>query len=498
MENRIYGIVTIGIAILLYYLAYNNYRKEKYHMCISYIMLGGLLLRIFTSMDCYLHEWDERFHALVAKNLLQNPFKPMLYSNPILEYDYKNWAGNHIWVHKQPFPLYSMALSMLAFGKSTIALRIPSILLSTISILATYKIGNILASKKIGLLAAFLFSINGLIIESTAGRVATDHIDVFFYSLVTISIYFLLRSVERKSVVSLVLGAVITGLAILSKWLPALIVLPIWLIYSWQKQDAKTIVKNLMLFMVITLAVVLPWQLYILKTFPLEAAWEYQYNKKHIFEALGPHGKPFYYHFDRMRIIFGELVYLPLIWLIVNAYKRLFNRDYSKLIILIWILIPYLFFSFATTKMQGYILLCSSAIFIMISLFFFEIKSCMIKYNIALNLILMLLILLPIRYSIERIKPFSIEDRSRSWISEMKQIDTEDVNMAVVFNCRFPIKTMFHTNLIAYESIPDIGKLKNIKSEGYKIYIDNHKAINDQLSTLEFVEYIEITGDSNN
>ncbi len=494
MENRIYGIVTIGIVVLLYFLAYKSYRKENYLICLSYIILGGLLLRIFASMDFYLHEWDERYHALVAKNLLQNPFKPMLYTNTLLEYDYKNWAGNHIWVHKQPFPLYSMALSMLAFGKNTIALRIPSILLSTVSILATFKIGKILASAKVGLLAAFLFSINGLIIESTAGRVATDHIDVFFYSLVTISVYFLLRSVERSSTISLIFGAIITGLAILSKWLPALIVLPIWLIYSYQKQDLKYILKNLILFILIVLAIVLPWQLYILKTFPLEAAWEYEYNKKHIFEVLGPHGKPFYYHFSRMRIIFGEIIYIPLIWLVATAFNQIFKRNYSKPIIAIWILIPYLFFSYVTTKMPGYILFCSSAIFIMTSMFFFELKSYETKYRRIKTLILILLIALPIRYSIERIKPFSIRDRSPIWINEMKRIDSENINVAIVFNCKFPIETMFHTNLIAYESIPKIEKLKSIKSQGFVIYIDNYKNIKDELSNLEFVNYIEITG----
>ncbi len=497
MENRIYGIVTITIAVLLYLLAYKSYKKENYQICLSYIILAGLLLRIFASMDFYLHDWDERFHALVAKNLLQNPFKPMLYANPLLEYDYKNWAGNHIWLHKQPFPLYSMALSMLAFGKNALALRIPSILLSTISVLATFKIGKILASTKVGLLAAFLFSMNGLIIESTAGRVATDHIDVFFYSLVTIAVYFLLRSVERSSTKSLIIGAIITGFAILSKWLPALIVLPIWLIYAYQKHDLKYILKNLTLFLLIVLAIVMPWQLYILKTFPLEAAWEYEYNKKHVFEGLGPHGKPFYYHFGRMRIIFGELVYLPLIWLMATAYKEILNKNYSKSIIAIWILIPYLFFSYVTTKMPGYILFCSSAIFIMTSMFFFELKNYKSKYEKIKVLFLIMLVAFPIRYSIERIKPFSIRDRSPAWINDMKQIDSNNSNLAVVFNCKYPIKTMFHTDLVAYETIPKIEKLRSIKSQGYEIYIDNYKAVKDELRNLEFVNYIEVTGHNN-
>ena len=498
MENRIYGIITIGIAVLLYSFAFKNYKKENYSNCLCFILIGGFLLRIYTSMDFYLHEWDERFHALVAKNLISNPLKPMLYAVPLLEYDYKNWAGNHIWVHKQPVPLYSIAISMLIFGKNTIALRIPSIILSTISIFATFKIGKIFTSIKVGILAAFLFSINGLIIESTAGRVATDHIDVFFYSLVTISVYLLLRSVKNNSAKSLILGAICTGLAILSKWLPALIVVPIWILFAYQKQSIKRIFGNLLLFSLIVSTIVIPWQIYITNSFPLEAAWEYEYNKKHIFEALGPHGKPFYYHFNRMRIIFGEIIYLPLIWLIIVGFKQFRNKKYSKTIIAIWILIPYLFFSIVVTKMPGYILFSSAAIFIMTAMFFYELKSYRTKFKSLKNLILILLIALPIRYSIERIKPFSLRQRSPTWIGEMKLIDsTKEKPKAVVFNCKYPIETMFHTNLIAYETTPHIEILKSIRNEGYKIYIDNHKKLRNELSNLEFVDYIEVTGHNN-
>ena len=496
MENRIYGIITIGIAIVLYYLAYKKFLKENYKLCLWLIMLGGLLLRLFTSMDFYLHEWDERYHALVSKNLIQNPLKPMLYSMPILDYDYRNWTSNHIWLHKQPFPLYSMALSMFILGKNTIALRLPSILLSTASIFATFQIGKILVSKKIGIFAAFLFSINGLIIESTAGRVATDHIDVFFYSLTTIAIYYLLRSVDQNSRNSIVLGAIFTGLAILSKWLPALIVLPVWLIYYYQKQGIKGITTNLTIFITVCSAIAIPWQIYIMNQFPMEASWEYEYNSRHFFEVIEEHTKPIYYHFDRMRIIYGELIYIPLLWLIFTTYSQLRKSKYTKLILASWILIPYLFFSVALSKMQGYILFCSTAIFIMTAMFFYELKSFETKFKKLKLLTLILLIALPIRYSVERISPFSIKERNPDWITEMRKLRVKE-NKSVVFNCKYPIETMFHTNLIAYETTPNMEKLKFLKTEGYDIYIDNHKSINEELTKLNFVNYIEITGHNN-
>jgi hypothetical protein len=47
-------------------------------------------------------------------------------------------------------------------------------------------------SKRIGLIAAFFQSINGLAIELAAGRCATDHIDTFFLFFIQLSIVFIL------------------------------------------------------------------------------------------------------------------------------------------------------------------------------------------------------------------------------------------------------------------------------------------------------------------
>lgn len=493
MENRIYGILLIGIASIIYWLAFKKYKASEYSYCIFLITLGGLILRVFTSFDFYLHDWDERFHALVAKNLISHPFTPMLYVDPILDYDYKNWAGNHIWVHKQPFPLYAMALSMWLFGKNVIALRLPSIILSTIAIFMTYKVGRNLVSIKAGLIAAFLFSINGLIIEQVAGRVATDHIDVFFVSLISIAVYFLLGSTNTKNSYKFIFGSVFTGLAILTKWLPALIVFPIWFIYAYKKLPHKQIAIYSFIFLMVVGVLVIPWQLYIMHAFPLEASWEYSYNKMHFLEVLGPHGQPFYFHFDRMRIIFGELVYLPLGWLIYTYFTSNENRR-THLILLVWILVPYLFFSIAKTKMQGYILLSAPAICIMIAHFYLKYANRIKRNNVFITVTLSLLLILPIRYSIERIKPFSNNLRTKNWISEIKQIDRSyNHSKKVLFNTKHPIATMFYTDFTAYDKTPNKDQVLRFQSEGYEIFIDNDQALPDGLRRLPGVNYIALS-----
>lgn len=491
MENRFYGIATIILATIIYFFAFKKYKIRNHEYSLYLIILGGLLLRVFTSCDFYLHDWDEKFHALVAKNIIENPFQPMLYKNPLLEFDYRNWTHNHIWVHKQPFPIYTMAASMWLFGTNVIALRIPSIIFSTLGIFSTYKIGQYLDSKRVGLIAAFLFSINGLIIELSAGRVATDHIDVFFFSLISLAVYFLFKNVNKNQFLALILGALCTGLAILTKWLPALIVLPLWIIYSKNKFHFKKIIINTLIFIFIVCAVVLPWQIYILYNFPNEAIFEYNYNKMHLTQALGAHGKPFYFHLNRMRIIFGELIYLPLIWLIYTNFKLKNNPVCS--ILLTWIFIPYLFFSIAVTKMQAYILFTAPAIFIMTALFFDKIQSQKVKFYLVIKFISILLIALPIRYSLERIKPFSIRDRSPIWITELRNLEKENPQKKkVIFNSHDPISTMFYSDFNAYSTVPSVNQLREIHLKGYSVFINYSEKLTSEIKKLNFIKLIEI------
>lgn len=493
MENNILtGFILIVICFIIYLKSFSFYKEEKFNATILCIMIAGLILRIYTSCDFFLHEWDERYHALVAKNLLDNPFKPMLYTQPILEYDYKSWSDNHIWVHKQPVPLYSMALSMFIFGINEIALRLPSIILSTASIWTTYKIGKLLFSEKTGLLAGFLFSINGLIIEQTAGRVATDHIDVFFFSFIGFAIYFLLTFSKNKNIYFFIVGAVFTSFAILSKWLPALIVLPIWVLSAQTQFKISSIVKYSLLFLTIVTVLVLPWQIYITQQFPLEAAWEYLYNRKHIFEALGPHGHPFYYHFDKMRIIFGELIYIPLLWMIYISLKDISQKN--NLIILIWILIPYLFFSLVKTKMQGYILFTSPAIFIMTAFCFDYLWNINNKRLYFFKFIALMLFLLPVRYSIERIKPFSNIPRYHAWISKMKNLEKENEGKkVVVVNFKYAIEAMFYTNMVVYEKLPNTNEIEKLLSSGYKVYVDNWQQIPESIKNINPLQFTAIS-----
>ena len=197
-----------------------------------------------------------------------------------------------------------------------------------------------------------------------------------------------------------------------------------------------------------------------------------------------------------MRIIFGEIIYLPFCWLIYTCFTTKYDR--RKFMLLIWIIVPFLFFSLVQTKLQAYTLFTAPAIFIMCAIFYEFLQTIKTRQIFLIKILSILLFLLPIRYCFERVKPFHNINRTASWISNMKDVEKIDYNESqIVFNCRFPIELMFHTGMIGYEKIPSIEELKCLKDQNYNIYIDNGFKIPPRKANLEFVSYIKVTGNTN-
>ena len=467
--NTLQGVFIITCTVLLYTIALYLCHKNKLLASLAIIVCTGFVLRLFVASDPLLHQWDERYHALVAKNMISEPFVPTLYKDPLLEYDYKDWGSNHVWLHKQPFPLWSMATSMKIFGVNTFSLRLPSILLSTLFIFCTFLIGRFLFDDFVGVVAAFFCSVNGLIIELTGGRVTTDHIDIFFMVFIQLAILFALWDKSRLKKFQPLLVGIFTGIAILCKWLPALITVLIYFTYNAKRTNIK---KNLFDFCTIIITagfIALPWQIYAATNFPLEYYWENIYNLRHATEGLEGHGRPWYFHLDRARIIVNELIYVVFIWFCYQ-FNHTKKEDW---VLLVWVVVPYLFFSFAKTKMQGYVLLTFPALFIILALFYQNLNN-RIKtekktyVRILIKIVMVSLLLLAFRYGMERIKPFedqSIQKRAKQELSNL-QLSKNDC----IFNVPCPIEVMFYTNCVAYSYMPGKEVLADLERSGYTLY----------------------------
>lgn len=471
-DEILQGITILFIVIGGYGLAIFQFSKNRILVAFLTILMLGFLLRIFCSLDPCLHEWDERFHALVAKNLIENPLKPTLYNFPFFEYDFKDWQNNHVWLHKQPMTLWGIAFSIKIFGVSPFAVRIPSIILSTLCIWFTFLIGKKMFNPRVGFWAAFFLSINGLVIEITAGRVTTDHVDLFFMFFIELGILLSVLYKENPKKYLLFLIGINIGAAILCKWLPAFIVLPVFFVLNFKKGQFISIAKELSFILVISFLVFLPWQIYSSLMFPDEYWWEQLFNVLHVTEGLDGFGNPWWYFIDMARMVWNELIYLAFGWFIYLIFKK--RKDQKLWAILVWILIPYIFFSMVSTKMQGYVLFTAPAIFIVLGLFAERLldfskntKPIFNKLNVGL---LVVIVLLSVRYGLERVKPFS-KNNELSWSMRIEKLADENSNQLIVINEPRYIEAMFRYGVAVYQTSPPEEELLKWKNKGYRILI---------------------------
>jgi 4-amino-4-deoxy-L-arabinose transferase-like glycosyltransferase len=484
------GVLLIVLVTAVFTAAYQAFKKNKIQKSLFLIILGGFILRGWCIWnDGFLFAWDERYHALVAKNLMSNPFVPVLFKNPLLDYDFRQWTLNHVWLHKQPLSLWFMAGSMKIFGTSEWALRLPSLLLSTIGIYLTFRIARFFKDKKTGLLAAFFQAINGLVIEIATGRESTEHPDNTFFFFIELAIWWIIVFLNRKTVLNLILIGFWIGLAILSKWLAALIVFPIFIFLTLDTEGVKKTAFNIIVISLTAIAIALPWQLYIFNQFPAEANWEYASNLKHFTEIIEGHDGSWAWHLSNAVSVWNELIFVAFGWFLLKTVKENKNKHWWSL--MIWVSIPYFIFSIAATKMIAYPLFTAPAIFTILAMFWWHLFDNPLKIKWLNSLILTAIIILSIRYSYERMRLFRDSSLYSSKTETLKSWKLN--NPTVVFNLpETYIETMFYTSVeAAYPFTPSEKQIELLKQKGYDIWIQKDSSLPVELLSRNDVHFIE-------
>jgi 4-amino-4-deoxy-L-arabinose transferase-like glycosyltransferase len=454
------------------FLAWRCAWRNDYKKALILLVIGGFLLRLGPSLDPFLHTWDERYHALVAKHMLLHPLLPTLYENPVLPEAPFSWTEGRIWLHKPPFTMWCMAASMRLFGVNEVAIRLPSLVVSTLGILICFAFARWFCGRRVGFIAAFLYAVHGAVIEFASGRCATDHVDTMFSFLIGAGIVLYQSSLRRNRWLLLLASGLALGSAILTKWLPALVILPVAAALSLAERPGawrRTLADQVVLLITAAL-VAAPWTIYVKLRFPVIAHHESLMNVAHFTTALDGQGGGALYYFDRLRIAYGELIYLPCIWFLWRAFRS--HKNIGRWAILIWWLVPYIFFSFAATKMAGYVL--PSAIPVLtISALFWTVLERHIRshanYKWLGILILVALIALPVRYCIERLKPFQDLSPSREAKQNLIARIGPDPAHTVVFGCKQQYEAMFYTDCIAYERPEDAATRDSLEKRGYRV-----------------------------
>ena len=169
-----------------------------------------------------------------------------------------------------------MALSMRLWGPTEVALRLPSALLGSLVLWPVYRLGRIIFSPAVGYHAALLLAFAYYQLELTTGWQSVDHNDAAFLAYVTASLwaYYESHNSARPWRWCMLVG-LSAGAAVLCKWLPGLVVYAAWAAEVLLDKNCRSTARAYGRFggaAAVTAVVVLPWQLYIWRQFPLESA----------------------------------------------------------------------------------------------------------------------------------------------------------------------------------------------------------------------------------
>lgn len=456
-----------------------NYIRN--HPWIFLLFIIGFVIRwVMAAADPFLHPWDERFHALVARNMMEHPFQPMLLLNPVLPYDYTHWWSNYIWVHKQPLFMWQMAMSMKVFGISEFGFRLPSVLMGSLMILITYRIAWLFSNQhqRISILASVMMTFSCFQIRSIAGIQTTDHNDIAHQFYILCSLWAFAEYLRKPTIKWAFWIGCFAGAAILNKWLTGLLVFLGWTFLAGLFKEFRT-KKSLLHYswaLLICALVFLPWQIYIHTVFPKEAAHELAYNTQHLSKALEGHSGPWYYYLNLFDLYFGYFLY----WLILPG--MLFTlKDKQLNTKLSWaltinFLFTFLFFSFIVqTKMESFFFFVAPIGFIYIAVAIDKIIHFeRFKYLFPLTVIVVALMVVNIQFYRDYFSKENTERNKRIANARIykdlsKYIDP-DTRVVINMNSHDDKNVMFYNpSITAYHWWPSEAELQQLLSQKIKL-----------------------------
>ena len=459
-------------------LSFWNYSRGSNSKAVLFLTCSALFFYSFVALlDPFLHIWDERFHALVAKNLAHHPLLPTLYDNPVVSMDYNRWDRAIVWLHKQPLFLWQIAASFKIWGFNEYGLRFPSVVMASLLIPISFRVGKLLVNETVGYISAIFMLSAFYTFQLVSGVQGMEHNDLAFLFYVSASIWAWVEyeySANSNKWRWAVLIGLFVGAAVLCKWLVGLIVYAAFSSqlladFKWKRFFHISIASA------VTTLIVLPWQILSFKWYPAEAAFELEYNTLHFTEAIEGHGGEFFFHWDMIPVLFGSAVPYIIIPSMLGFVLLSQNRRVAVAFVLIPILV-YVFYSLASTKMQSYPYVAAMPIVVslafLVERLFRQVSSAFSsKYSrLALPLVLIVLIFSNLRVT-ELLKVHTSyygyneyhEELSKNRLMFLALKGTLPSN-SVLFNLsgRHYVEAMFYTDMPAYEMMPTPSEVSQV------------------------------------
>lgn len=314
------------------------------------ILLASLSLNFINLGHPAVKDLDEAYHAIVARSMIDDPLRPTLYATPYLPYDYRNWQGNHVWLHKPPVSLWQIAASLSTFGESNFTLRLPSALLATAAVALTFFIGRTLVNSVAGLVAATLQALSPAILRLVHGRVFSDHVDVAMLFWCELSLWLLVRAATSGKLFDAILVGIAQAIAWMTKSYPAgfiTVVAASLVLAGWRWRSSLCFTLRQFLAMLIaTILAAAPWTIWCLIHF----RQEFLFEQFHVFSHLATNVENFAAPWDRLLADYlqrGLLEWyaLAIVAVFLLSFDAVRSRDAKRLLIATWawaVLLPHL------------------------------------------------------------------------------------------------------------------------------------------------------------
>ena len=317
-----------------------------------------------------------------------------------------HWASPHfmgIRYFEKPVAGYWMiAIGQAIFGDNLFGVRIASALSTGLSVLLAYMIARRLWNDPRKSLTCALLYMSFCVVVGQAGYANLDPQFTFWVNLSLVGLWFAGDSQTPRARVGFwALTGFACGMGFMTKgflaWLlPVLVALPYML---WQKRLRELLTYGGIAVLVAVL-VSLPWALTIHAQEP--DFWNFFFWHEHIRRFSGEdaqHAEPFWYYLPLL-MAFS----LPWLALLPVSLKQAWQerRQASIGFLLIWLLMPLLFFSIAKGKLPSYIFPCLLPLALLMGHALVERLAARqtraISVNGVLNLVLGLLVLLALVY----------------------------------------------------------------------------------------------------
>lgn len=273
-----------------------------------------------------------------------------------------NWVSPHFmslrYFEKPVAGYWMIALGQALFGDNLFGVRIASALSTGLSVMLCYLIACQLWNEPRKSFACALLYMSFTVVAGAAGYANLDPQFTFWVNLSLVALWFALDSATRpRRLIAWATLGLACGMGFLTKgflaWLlPVLIALP-WML--WQKRGRELLIYG-PVAIAVALVVSLPWALAVHAQEP--DYWRFFFWHEHIRRFASDdaqHDAPWWFYLPLL-VAFS----LPWMALLPSALRQAWQtrRQANIAFLLLWLLMPLLFFSISNGKLPSYILPC--------------------------------------------------------------------------------------------------------------------------------------------